>query len=54
VHFVTPLFNPGSKKPETGNGRTDTNFEGRDNEGKMVEKQVHKQPEERKLWKSNW
>jgi hypothetical protein len=47
VHFVTPLFNPGLKKPETRNGRTDTNPEGRDDEGKMVEKQVHKQPEKR-------
>jgi hypothetical protein len=47
VHFVTPLFNPGSEKPEKRNSRTNNNSEGREDEGKMVEKQAHKQPEKR-------
>ena len=47
VHLVTPLSNPGSEKPEKRNGMTDANSEGRNDEGKMVEKEVHKHPEKR-------
>ena len=47
LHSVTPLFNSGSEKPEKRNGMTDANSEGRDDEGKMVEKEVHKLPEKR-------
>jgi hypothetical protein len=43
VHLVTPLFNPGLEKPEKRNKMTDTNSEGRDDERKMVEKQIRKQ-----------
>jgi hypothetical protein len=49
VHLVTPLSNPGSEKPDKRNVMTDINPEGRYDEGKMVEKQVHKQPEKRDM-----